>query len=427
MSTENDTYKLAAIMEADVTIAQRPLNRIKSSEMHRPKSGRGGKMRKIKKTWAGFSARWIHLVFLMILLIPMYAIADDGGQLRLNGIYQTDNDGGVWVYMRFYPNGKAARINIGVDCNHRLVTRELPENYQMKRWIGLSGHTGDFGDYVVDGSRISYTATYVGRHQYQPITFNGVIGKDTITFKWIDPKKNEEVEEIYWFLQGPPFVQRPEPLAQKKKNQQLALERKNKELEKIEEKLKKEKKDRELASKQKSSGIPTSKNALATADSPKAPSKSNKGLIAKKTETFTPKKGDVTQVKNYDSYGLYHEIFLFNKNAEVIARKIILRSQYNPTQITGILIKDQSGRQIHFSEIEPGGNIKDHRWICLDQDGNMVKKNGIPVIVKFFQAKQVSKFEIKYDGAFKDKEITTFSSCSNCAEATGIKDCAYVW
>ena len=98
-----------------------------------------------------------------------------------------------------------------------------------------------------------------------------------------------------------------------------------------------------------------------------------------------------------------------------------MRSPYNPTQITGVIIRDVTAdKDIHFIEIE--GKAKNPMLICLDKDGNIVKKVGKTHLVKPFQAIQKTEFKIKHHGAFKDKKYRIFYPCSNCASKTGIKE-----
>lgn len=155
------------------------------------------------------------------------------------------------------------------------------------------------------------------------------------------------------------------------------------------------------------------------------PKKAQPKKIAKKGNEQFLKSNNVMEIIQFDQYGLYHDIILKNKRGKVVAKKLIMRNRYNPLQITGELIRDVADKDIHYTETE--GTAKNPMWICLDKDGNIVKKAEKPVLVKSFQAIQKTKFKIKYNGAFKDKKYTIFYPCSNCASKTGIKDCVYVW
>jgi hypothetical protein len=368
-------------------------------------------MSNTKKISYYFLMIFISCTIFMSLIIPKNVKAQNVGQLRYDGIYQADAGANFWVYIKFYNNGKAARKRMDERSNFKFVEIELPADYRMKNWTWFQG---DLGNFTVEGSKVTLIATYKADYYYEPIQFEGKIDKDMITLKWFDKKNNKQIEEVYWFLKGPPFIQRPEPLAQKEENKKARMLAKKREAEEIE----KMRKTQDLAKAQ---------NKEKTTSPKKRTQTSQKTIVAKEAEDQIIKSGYVTEIVSYDDYGLYHEIDLYNINGEKVAKKIVLRSQFNPTQVTGILIKDKSGSQLNYTEIEPGGNAKNRYFICLDKDGNLIKKNNAAVLVKPFQALQKTEFEIKYKGAFTDKKLTKFHPCNNCAAQTGIKECLYVW
>jgi hypothetical protein len=138
----------------------------------------------------------------------------------------------------------------------------------------------------------------------------------------------------------------------------------------------------------------------------------------------------LTEVISYDEYGLYHSMTLRN-SAGVVAEKKIFRSPYNPTQVTGIgycypgeksmfFVIDYQ-RQFKSSE----GVSHTNMFLCLDKKGRIIRQNGIPKMVRSFNAMQRTSFRNEYNGAFISKRTTQIYPCANCS-AVG-NEIRFVW
>ncbi len=133
----------------------------------------------------------------------------------------------------------------------------------------------------------------------------------------------------------------------------------------------------------------------------------------------------------YNEFGLYNEKTLKNSQG-IVAKKLILRNRYNPTQISGEALVYPDETTIHlvdfsgeFEDIEIASREK--MWLCLDKRGNIIKKEGKPILLKPFQAKQKTTFKNSYSGAFILKKVTKIYLCENCSSVSGIKNLRFVW
>jgi hypothetical protein len=288
-------------------------------------------------------------------------IAKSESVILFDGIYQAVREGS-YIYLKFYRNGKACTIYTANPPKF-VVNRWLYEDYRRDP-------SGRCRNYLIEGSKVKISSN--------EIDFWGDIRKDSLILNVDDRQYSYKGTHEFWFIKGPEYAKRPELELQKQK--------------------------KKIAKK-----------------SPKAKLKK----IDSETDEQLFKGEFVTEITQYDEYGLYHDIYLKNKKGEMVAKKLIIRNRYNPTQITGELIRDVADKDIHYSEIE--GKAKNPMWLCLDKDGNILKKANKPVLVKPFQAIQKTEYKIKHHGAYKDKKYTIFYPCSNCASKTGIKECVYVW
>ena len=133
----------------------------------------------------------------------------------------------------------------------------------------------------------------------------------------------------------------------------------------------------------------------------------------------------------YNQIGSYDEKILKNSQG-IVAKKLIGHSRYNPMQITaeGLVYSDHTA--IHFidftGEFEGVETVSRERmWLCLDKRGNIIKKDGKPILLKPFHAKQKTSFEISYNGSFISKKVTKIYPCENCSSVSGIKYLRFVW
>ena len=151
---------------------------------------------------------------------------------------------------------------------------------------------------------------------------------------------------------------------------------------------------------------------LSNLDDPKAKNVKTKALKVIEEGAF------LVEVIRYDKYSRAESCTLVNVYGEEIAKKLYKYGDYNPTLLDYIVTIDTSTNEtIHSSS----------KWVCLDEEGNIIKKDGKPVVVKKFSAMQKSYSETKYDGSFINRKTRKIYPCKNCAKETGIENCWYVW
>lgn len=172
----------------------------------------------------------------------------------------------------------------------------------------------------------------------------------------------------------------------------------------------------------------------------------SKESVAKKSpesEEKTPKRPPdkaaedvhLTEITYYDKYGRPARSDLQNTKGKTIARRIRIFAAFQCLQ--SFIAYATPLQEEHIEGVNPediiyltnydAGEPKKPKWLCLDETGDILKKEGEPILVEPFQAEQPSTFKMTYNGAFKDKRIKKIYPCKNCAEKTGNKECAYVW
>ena len=135
--------------------------------------------------------------------------------------------------------------------------------------------------------------------------------------------------------------------------------------------------------------------------------------IAPKIETELLQGECIIEETEFDAFDLYHQKALFNRNHQNIANLLVERNRYNPTQINRTYIdtlrwKDGKFEQIGGVSIDYEiGQPKNPMWICLDNEGNVITKDGKAIFVKPFHAQQGSEF--KREGKRATRKIYPFS------------------
>ena len=293
-------------------------------------------------------------------------LAQKGTNIRYDGLYQTTHSSGKrWHYLRFYNKNKILR-HFGIENPKKVGTSILTENYSTS----LKQQKIRSGIYSINASNLQF----VFESPKGKIEFKGTIKEDFLLMNWTSTINEAEGSLGYWFVKAPEYNEAPKSVIER-----VAKLHPNK--------------------------------ITKTGKPPK--------------ETELLKYGYLTEIIEFDNHGQYHEILLKNKKGKLIAKKIIMRSQYNPNQITGEIIRDSSGSDIYVFEAQ--GSPIPKMWICLDKDGKVLKKSGKPVIIKPFSAVQKTEYEIKYKGAFQSGKLTKIYPCSNCASVTAVNDCMFVW
>ncbi|MBN1387706.1 MAG: HEAT repeat domain-containing protein [Bacteroidales bacterium] len=136
----------------------------------------------------------------------------------------------------------------------------------------------------------------------------------------------------------------------------------------------------------------------------------------------------VTEVLQYDSYGRASYAVLLNVYGIEILKKEFYSNPYNPSLIDWVGIKDLvSGNSIQTILYE-FGKPKNQKFLCLDENGNIIRKSGEVILKPEFQALQKSSSTVIYNSrGFLDKKITKIYGCKNCVSITGLSNCRFVW
>jgi len=325
---------------------------------------KNGKKNNIRKSFSSVS--FILLIITFSFLFTNAIAEEKKIGIRHDGLYQAKHyRANYWTYFRFYDNDKILRT-LSKENAKKVGTSILTEDFSTS----LRQQNVHTGIYRINASGLQlFFEVPKGK-----IEFKGTMKEDFLLMNWTSTITEAEGSMGYWFVKGPEYNE-----------------------------------------------VSKSVIDMVAKLHPNEITKTGKPL----KETELSKYGHLTEIIELDNHGLYHEILLKNQKGELIAKKIIMRSQYNPNQITGEVIKDSSGSDIYASENQ-GSHIP-KMWICLDKDGNIIKKSGKPIIVKPFGAVQKTEYEIKYKGAFQSGKIMKIYPCSNCASVTAVNNCMFVW
>jgi hypothetical protein len=130
-----------------------------------------------------------------------------------------------------------------------------------------------------------------------------------------------------------------------------------------------------------------------------------------------------------NAFGQPVTIILNNRNGEGIAR---LQRSYDGSFILRETLFDLStGKELQTWTFDQFGRRQQPAmFLCLDDNGNIIRNGEEPVLIGNFPARQKSASRIRYseyNSAIKAGEIKTIYPCENCAEYTGLKNCRYVW
>lgn len=136
----------------------------------------------------------------------------------------------------------------------------------------------------------------------------------------------------------------------------------------------------------------------------------------------------VTEETLYTPFGQPAFSNLYN-----VAGKKILRRVYNYEQgrlLSVDTVDLASDTTIYTTKFNTYGKPVSPAFLCLDGDGNILKKGPEALVVSPFRAEQMGAFNNdynKFDDTTITKTTTKFSPCKNCAEKTGNRDVVYVW
>jgi HEAT repeat protein len=126
-------------------------------------------------------------------------------------------------------------------------------------------------------------------------------------------------------------------------------------------------------------------------------------------------------------YGLPTSTTLKNINNKVVAIRV---SKFNGSFIVSETLK-VDGKVVHTTNYDKYSKPINRKWLCLDKNGNVIRgKSGKPLLKIFKSARQKSVTTILYGGfnpTIPSGKTTKIYPCENCAKATGLKNCVYVW
>ena len=98
-----------------------------------------------------------------------------------------------------------------------------------------------------------------------------------------------------------------------------------------------------------------------------------------------------------------------------------------------LTLDEATGDTLYATVEDSRGEPTAPRWMCLDESGTILRRDGDPVLVQPFGAESfvqrgavMSREEYDPYGRPAIRYQTKFG-CTNCAEATGNKDCVFVW
>jgi HEAT repeat protein len=124
---------------------------------------------------------------------------------------------------------------------------------------------------------------------------------------------------------------------------------------------------------------------------------------------------------------------LKNVEGTTVALKSYLYSEADPTRLirVNILAYSVSGQDsssvIHTVDYGLLGEAVNAMFLCLDEKGDLIHRDGLPVLVRPFAATQRSTIlHTRIDPGLHFTE-TKIYRCANCAEMSGIENCRYVW
>ncbi|MHC4755322.1 MAG: HEAT repeat domain-containing protein [Planctomycetota bacterium] len=138
----------------------------------------------------------------------------------------------------------------------------------------------------------------------------------------------------------------------------------------------------------------------------------------------------ITEFVHYDQFGRFKTVDLKNIQGKTIAEKTFEFHAYNDTLISKEIITEfPVPKKIQIIDYNQYGQKLNPKLLCLDNDGNVLRKNGNFVLVDYFKARQQRVTRHTYKPFTKDRLFskTKIYPCTNCSSATGIKNCAYVW
>ncbi|MBN1159060.1 MAG: hypothetical protein JXA61_06740 [Bacteroidales bacterium] len=133
----------------------------------------------------------------------------------------------------------------------------------------------------------------------------------------------------------------------------------------------------------------------------------------------------ITTVTHIDEYNRIADIVIKNISEEDIAR---VSFKYNNFQRVAAHIIDISiADTIHTIHYDVYENPENEDILCLDYNGNILRRDGKAVIVENVSANQKSVSEYQYQGYHVAGITTKIYPCLNCSDILNIPECFFVW
>jgi len=136
-------------------------------------------------------------------------------------------------------------------------------------------------------------------------------------------------------------------------------------------------------------------------------------------------KWSILSVTQFDEYDRIAKVVLKNTDREDVAA---LNVEYSGLVIVKTNMIDLSNNKIiHTINYDEYGRPKNKKYLCLDFNGNIIKRDGNVVFVENFSSNQKSVTKYQYDGSFRIGETTRIYTCKDCSDELNILECWFIW
>lgn len=133
--------------------------------------------------------------------------------------------------------------------------------------------------------------------------------------------------------------------------------------------------------------------------------------------------------EQYSTFGKALFIVLKNTEGKEVAKRTYIYHEKSKIRIVSEVIEDlTTGQEVHITKYESGEAIN-QRYLCLDKDGNILKKAGKVILLKILPAETVitSIYTFYNSYGYKQRSTRSVFPCKNCSTLSYIKHCRYVW
>lgn len=132
----------------------------------------------------------------------------------------------------------------------------------------------------------------------------------------------------------------------------------------------------------------------------------------------------ITSISKFDEYDRIDNIVLFNTKGEKIVTLVLGYNNYNLMQIVKAdMIDESNNKKIHTTTYDVYERPENEKFLCLDFNGNIIRRDGNAVLVNKFNVNQKSVSEI--DRKSRTKTTKTYP-CLDCSDILNISECFFV-